>query len=79
VDIGGFAQTVCIAALEYGVDSLIAMSLVSHQDILRKELEIPDNLTIVIGVALGYANPDSAINTYRSPRRPIQEVVRYKE
>jgi hypothetical protein len=57
---------------------LIASAFVSPPDILRKELEIPENLNLVIGVGLGYPNPDSLINTYRSPRRPIQEVVRYK-
>jgi len=72
-------KTILEYAEEYGVDSLVAMSLVYKQDILRKELEIPDYLTIVIGIALGYANPDSIINTYRSPRRPVQEVVRYKK
>jgi nitroreductase len=78
LDIGLFVQTVCLAAQGYGVDSFIAGALISHQDILRRELEIPENLNIITGVGLGYPNPDAIINTYRSPRRPIQEVVRYK-
>ncbi len=49
----------------------------SQSDVLRRELEISDDLSIVIGIALGYPNPDSIINTYPSPRRPIHEVVRY--
>ena len=78
LDIGMLVQTICLAAQHFGVDSLIASAFVSQPDVLRKELEIPENLNIVIGVGLGYPNPDSIINTYRSPRRPIQEVVRYK-
>jgi len=78
-DLGMLSQTLCLAAQNYGVDSLIASGFISHQDILRKELEIPDNLNIVIGIGLGYANASSVINTYRSPRRPIEDVVRYKE
>lgn len=78
LDIGMFIQTICIAAQGYGVDSFIAGSLVSQPDILRQELEIPENLNIITGIGLGYPNPKSIINTYRSPRRPIQEVVRYK-
>jgi nitroreductase len=77
-DIGIFIQTVCLAAQGYGVDSMIAGMFLSHQDVLRRELEIPDDLNIVTGIGLGYADPDSIINTYRSPRRPIKEVVRYK-
>jgi nitroreductase len=78
LDLGLFIQTICLAAQGYGVDSFIAGSLVSQQDVLRKELEIPENLNIITGIALGYPNPDNIINTYRSPRRPINEVVRYK-
>ena len=79
LDIGMFVQTVCLAAQGYGVDSFIASAFVSHQDVLRKELEISDNLNIVTGIGLGYADPTKIINTYRSPRRPVSEVVRYKD
>jgi nitroreductase len=78
LDIGLFVQTICLAAQGYGVDSFIAGAFVSHPDILRQELGIPETLNILIGIGLGYLDPDKIINTYRSPRRPIQEVVRYK-
>jgi len=78
LDIGMFIQAICIAAQGYGVDSFIASAFVSQPDVLRQELEIPESLNIVVGIGLGYPDPDSIINTYRSPRRPIQEVVRYK-
>ncbi len=77
-DIGLFTQTICIAAQGYGVDSFIAAAFISQQDVLRRELEIPENLNIVIGVGLGYSNPNSKIINYRSTRRPINEVIRYK-
>jgi nitroreductase len=77
-DLGLLTQTICLVAQGYGVDSMIAAGLVAHRDVLRQELEIPENLEIVIGIGLGYANPKHIINTYRSPRRPIQEVVRHK-
>ncbi|MBN1189493.1 MAG: nitroreductase [Dehalococcoidales bacterium] len=79
LDIGLFVQTVCLAAQGYGIDSFIAGSLITHQDVPRRELEIPENYSIITGIGLGYPNPDAIINTYRSPRRPIQEVVRYKD
>jgi nitroreductase len=78
LDIGLFIQTLCLAAQGHGVESFIAGAFVSHQDVLRRELEIPESLSIVTGVGLGYANRDAIINKYRSPRRPIGEVVRYK-
>ena len=79
LDIGLFVQTVCLAAQGYGVDSFIAGGFITHQDILSRELEIPEDYNIITGIGLGYPNPDAIINTYHSPRRPIQEVVRYKD
>ena len=78
LDVGMYIQTVCLAAQGYGVDSFIASAFVSQPDLLRKELGIGDDLNIITGIGLGYPNPKSIINTYRSPRRPVQEVVRYK-
>jgi len=79
LDIGLFIQTLCLAAQGYGVESFIAGAFVSRPNVLRQELEIPEDLNIITGVGLGYANPENKINTYRSPRRPIDEVVRYRE
>lgn len=78
-DVGLFMQTVCLAAQGYGLDSCIASAFVAHQDVLRRELAIPENLKIVSGMGLGYPNQESIINTYRSPRRGIDEVVRYRD
>jgi nitroreductase len=78
LDIGLISQTIMLAARNYGVDSIIAQAFVSHPDILRRELGIPDNLQIVIGIGLGYQNSQSIINSYRSPRRSWQEAVTFK-
>jgi nitroreductase len=77
-DLGLLAQTIMLAARGSGVDSIVAQAFVSYPDILRKELEIPDNLQIVTGIGLGYHNPSNIINTYRSPRRTLQEAVSFK-
>ena len=77
-DIGLLTQNIMLAAQNFGVGSIVAMGLVAYPDILHKELEIPDSLQIVIGVALGYEDEHSIINSYRSSRRPIQEVVTLK-
>ncbi len=79
LDMGLLIQTICLAAQHFGVDSLIAGAFVAHADVLRQELEIPEGLKIVTGIGLGYPDPANIINTYRSPRRPLEEVVRYKD
>jgi nitroreductase len=77
-DMGAVTQTIMIAAQNYGVDSIPALNFVPYPDLLHQELQIPDNLMLVLGVALGYADPDNPVNQYRSNRRPIQEVVTFR-
>jgi hypothetical protein len=67
---------VCLTAVS--LEFIHASALASQPDILRKELDIPESLNTVTGIALGYPNPESILNTYRSPSRPLQEVIRYK-
>jgi nitroreductase len=77
--VGMLAQTICLVAFNSGIGSLIAGNFVGYPDLLHRELQIPEDLMIVIGIGLGYPNEKSAINTFRSSRRPISEVVRYRE
>ena len=76
-DLGLFSQSIVLTAQNFGIGSIIASAIVVHPDILRNELTIPDDLLIVEGIALGYPD-DSIINTFRSLRRPVQEVAVFK-
>ena len=58
--------------------SIPAYVLASYPDLIRAELKIPDDLSIIIGIALGYSDAQHPQNKFRSPRRPIQEAVRFK-
>jgi nitroreductase len=76
-DLGLLAQSIMLAAQHFGVDSATAVTLVAHPDLIRKELKIPDDLSIIIGIALGYADPDHPQNQYRSTRRTVHEAVTF--
>jgi nitroreductase len=76
-DLGSFSQSIMLAAQGFGIDSAPAVNLVVYPDILRNEMKIPEELSIVFGIALGYSDTENTHNTYRSPRRPLDEVVNY--
>ena len=77
-DLGAMSQSIMLAAQEYGVDSAVAIMLAAYPDLIRTELGIPDDLAIVIGVALGYRDAQNPVNKFRSPRRPLEDVVHLK-
>jgi len=77
-DLGLFSQSLMLAARRFGLASAPAVTLAAHPDLIRKELGIPDDLVIVIGIALGYEDAENPQNRYRSTRRKLKEVVRFK-
>jgi nitroreductase len=76
-DLGAMCQSICLAAQDHGVESAIAINLVVYPDVLRDELAIPRDLLIVIGIALGYADPKGPEDAFRSARRPLGDAVRF--
>ena len=77
-DLGLCAHSIMLAAEHHGVGSATAVTLVAHPDLIRAELMIPDALSIVIGIALGYEDAEHPLNKYRSPRRTIRDAVVFK-
>jgi nitroreductase len=77
-DLGLFSQSLMLAARHYGLDSAPAVTLAAHPDLIRRELKIPDDLSIIIGIALGYADAEHPQNQYRTTRRAVQEAVTFK-
>ena len=77
-DLGAMSHGIMLAAQEQGIGSAVAVTLAAHPDLIRTELGIPDNLAIVIGIALGYPDLDSPQNKFRSARRSLGEAVRFK-
>jgi nitroreductase len=76
-DLGAMCQSIVLAAQDHGVDSAIAINLVVYPDLVREELGIPRDLLIVIGVALGYPDPQGPEDAFRSARRPLSDAVRF--
>ncbi|MDR2356989.1 MAG: nitroreductase [Oscillospiraceae bacterium] len=75
-DIGAYSQSLLLAALEKGLGGIQAITLTLYPNVLRRELGIPDNLKITIGIALGYPDRDNRINNFVSARSPLSETAR---
>jgi nitroreductase len=74
-DLGAFSQSVMLAAVEEGLDTIPAITLVNYPEVLRRELKIPENTKIAIGIAIGYVDEDNAINNFRSDRTPLDDIT----
>ncbi len=71
-DIGALASYITLSAKSLGVDSCIIGRL--NKDILRESINLPENESCSIVVALGYSD----IETREKIRKPIKEIIEYK-
>ncbi len=74
MNIGLLAQTISLAALNYGLGSIMLAAGASYPDIVRNKLNIPHSKQLVISMAIGYPDPDAAVNKFRTERAPLAEV-----
>ncbi len=77
-DLGGISQSIMLAATERGLATMPAVQLAHYPEILRSKLEIPDNLSIVLGIAIGYEDEQHPFNKFVSTRSQAADVVTIK-
>jgi nitroreductase len=76
-DITQFVTTMLIAAHCLGLGTCWLGYPLSYSDVIREDLEIPEEERLGAVVAMGYPDPDSPTNAYRSPRDALETLVRW--
>ena len=76
-DLGAFAQSIVLLAQERGLSTIPAIMAVAYPDVVRRELNIPDNINIAIGIPIGYMDDTNGLNKFHSARKPMSETVKY--
>lgn len=77
IDCGAYMQTLLLAAQAYGVESCPQGSTTEFGRVVAEVLEVPENLSLLYSVVLGYEDKDAKINTYQPQRVPLEEVVTF--
>jgi nitroreductase len=68
-------QTFMLALWARGVATCAQASLRNFPDVIRAVLDIPDELSILCGVSIGYEDPSVAANATRTTREPLASNV----
>ncbi len=74
LNIGLVAQTISLAAPNFGLGSVMLAAGISYPDTVRRILNIPDSKQLVISMAIGYPDTEARVNTFRTHRVPLSEV-----
>ena len=75
LDIGCAAQTICLAALEYGLGTCIEDQAITYQRSVRKYVDVPKSKRFACGIAIGYPDPEFAANHVISTREDVDQIT----
>ena len=77
VDIGLVLGYFVLSAHNLGLSTCPIGLITAYEDEIKDLLNIPENKNVVIAVALGYADWQSPINRFKSPREDLNNLVRW--
>ena len=77
-DIGLIAQTIALAAQEYGLGTCLLGDAAGFPGELRRITNIPESKRVIIGIAIGYPDWNNPVNDFRTDREPVEELVTWR-
>jgi nitroreductase len=75
VSVGMFLQTLLLALTARGLGTCVEVSVAGSPSVVRRALDIPPELTILCGLAVGYPDPDFPANHLDVGREAIDKNV----
>lgn len=77
VDIGCAVENLCLAAHEQGLGTCIIALILMFGDVIREQLALPEEMNVVVGIALGYPDRQSPVNLFRAPKEDLAAMTRW--
>jgi nitroreductase len=79
LDYGMFLQNIMVAARARGLDTCPQAAFTQYHQVIGKVLGLPDNETVVCGMALGVADMSKIENSLITERMQLEEFVKFVE
>ena len=75
VDCGLYIGSFLLGAQSVGIATAPQAALATYAPFLHEYFGIPEHRRVVAGISFGYADAEHPINTFRTSREPIENVV----
>jgi nitroreductase len=76
-DCGSIVQNIMLLATSYGLGTVAQADAADHPDVIRKELSIPEDKVIALGISIGYPDLDDPENKKRRNKEPLEKVATF--
>lgn len=77
LDVGIYLQSLMLLAREHGLHTAPQGWWRAWPDTAREHLDFPDDEHVLVGMGLGYGNPDAPVNDLRADRAELDELVTF--
>ncbi len=77
LDCGLILQTIALLAVEQDLGTCIMAVAVQYPDVVRRHAGIPDDRTLVMGMAVGYPDLNHPVNSIRTRRGKPEEFIQW--
>jgi nitroreductase len=79
LDCGMFIQSIMLMATSLGLATCPEAALAEYASIVKNTLGYPLDSILLCGIALGYEDEKALINSYRTPREPVESFTNFFE
>ena len=76
IDYGMFLQSIMLAAVEEGLATCPQAALGEYPSVVKDVLGYHQDSILLCGMAIGYEDTTARINSYRTPREPIESFTK---
>ncbi len=66
-----------LAAQALGLGSIAQAALARHSGLIRRHFNLGDDRRVVCGISFGYADHEHKVNSYRTSRAALADVVTF--
>jgi nitroreductase len=74
-DLGLITSSILMAAWADGLGCCPQALSMGYPDVVREELGIPDNISLILSICMGYPDFDAVVNQYTTSRKGLTESV----
>jgi nitroreductase len=78
-DMGILVGYLVLAAHGLGLATCPIGLITAFEEDIREEVSLSEEKKVVVGIAVGYKDPDNPVNSARSERAPLKDVVKWRE
>jgi nitroreductase len=79
LDVGCWLESVMLLATAEGLATCAMASLATYPDVAREVLDIPDEVALLFGIAIGYEDTSAKANACRTTREPLSANLVFVE